>query len=554
MNGAAYRDHRGDPLTLGEELGAGGEGSVFTLPDRPGLCAKIYRPDKAAARADKIRAMLARPPPRRLRGDLAWPAAPIYTDAEPASFAGFVMPMRREVIELFRLLVPDERMAVAGWLTYRDLCAVAGRLARLVARVHRAGHCVGDLKPQNILVAPLSGSVSLIDTDSFQIRDEAGRTHRSIVVTPEYTAPELCGVDPGAADSTPMSDAFALAILIHQILLGGAHPFEGDLAPGHGAGMERIPGRIRRGLCALVPGTVAIRPAAGALPFAALHEGLRALFVRAFGPGHAAPAERPTADEWEATLARAVKAMVRCRASAAHHHDRALARCPWCERRARTGIDLFPAGQGWQRAVMRAGDRAAAPEEERIRRLRLHIRGRASAGSVTAAERAWLEKTGAALGFDRARVQRALEEHAAERAPAPAPRRWPSLPSVRAPALTPLRRRLLLSAVSFVAGSAGVAGVLMGSMPMAAAVDPEAPRRACEGAARTAEIGNTRGKGAFLRAAPSTASDKLPLPEGTAVRLTGEARSGDGLTWSEVEVPSLGRTGWVATQYLVEVR
>jgi hypothetical protein len=90
---------------------------------------------------------------------------------------------------------------------------------------------------------------------------------------------------------------------------------------------------------------------------------------------------------------------------------------------------------------------------------------------------------------------------------------------------------------------------------MASTLHPESARRpACEVAAAYATIGNTRGKGAFLRAAPSTASDKLPLPEGTVVRLTGRTQTAEELAWSEVEIAPLGRAGWVATKYLVEPR
>ena len=75
--------------------------------------------------------------------------------------------------------------------------------------------------------------------------------------------------------------------------------------------------------------------------------------------------------------------------------------------------------------------------------------------------------------------------------------------------------------------------------------------RACAVAGARAVIGNTRGQGAFLRVWPSTSSEKLPLPEGTEVRVTGRARAAEGLGWSEVEALPLGRRGWVATRYLV---
>lgn len=538
---AAYQDARGEPVVLAEELGAGGEGSVFALRGRPDLCAKIYRPDKAVRRADKVRAMLVRRPSWLLRRALAWPVAPLHT-AHDATFAGFVMPTRRGMIELFRLIVPDERMQIAGWLTQRDLCGVAARLAGVVAGVHRAGHCVGDLKPQNILVAPTSGRVALIDTDSFQICDpRSGSVHRSIVVTPEYAAPELIGRDLAAVDRTPASDRFALAVLIHQILLGGAHPFAGELAPGHGGGsVEHIHGRIRRGLCPLVPGAAAIRPAHGALPLATLPVDLRELFTRCFGPGHTRPSERPSAAQWQRALARASEAMVRCPESHVHTYARELARCPWCERREQAGIDLFPAGQRWQRSLASCGDLAGAPDHQRQQWLRRHIRGRLIAGEVTPAERAWLEKTGAAIGFDRAHVARTITAESST-----------GIRARLAALLAPVSgaRAMRRPCAALLAASCVAAGVYATATPGSSATGHLDPRPAHIERGRAATVGNTRGAGVFQRATPSRTGDKQRLRPGTRVLLTGRVVTADELDWSEVE--ALGRTGWVATKYLV---
>ena len=60
------------------------------------------------------------------------------------------------------------------------------------------------------------------------------------------------------------------------------------------------------------------------------------------------------------------------------------------------------------------------------------------------------------------------------------------------------------------------------------------------------------GQGVNLRASPSIASRKVSLPEGTVVRLTGHAQVGGELAWTEVEVESLARVGWVATKYLAK--
>ncbi|WP_437650408.1 protein kinase domain-containing protein [Sorangium sp. So ce362] len=601
MSAKAYLDPAGRVVELGEELGAGGEGSVFAVRGRRALCAKIYRPDRAEGRERKLRVMLERRPSWLLRRALAWPVA-LLTEAEGrAAFAGFLMPLQRGAIEVHRCLVPDERMQIAGWLTQRDLCVLAARLARLVEGVHRAGHCVGDLKPQNILVSPLSGRVALVDADSFQIRDPAaGQVHGCPVLTPEYTAPELCGAEPGRAARTPASDAFALAVLIHQLLLGGAHPFEGELARGGAGGAERIPARIRLGLCPFVPGVTGVRPAAGAIPFATLHPGLQALFIRCFGAGHGAPAERPGAAAWRAALLRAKREMIRCARSPAHLHDKALPRCPWCERRERTGIDLFPAEQRFQRAIARVRDPAAAPEAERIRWLGLHARGRLRDGALSAAERAWLDRAGAGLGLDRGAVARVVKEAAGRATEVRAGGRATGVGaggratevgaggratevgaggratevgaggratevgaggratevgagSGPARVWLPRGRVVFTSVASIAAAGACAAGVLVTSRLLATPGASPMPRpQPCAVLAQRATIGHTGGTGAYLRAAPSTGSDRHPLPDGTALRLTGRTRVAEQLGWAEVEVVASGRVGWVAALYLVQ--
>jgi protein kinase-like protein/SH3 domain-containing protein len=562
-----HRDRAGKVVVLGDEIGRGGEGAVFAVAGNPQLCAKIFHPDRARERADKLLAMVERRPGSLPRHAVTWPVELLYRDS--GAFAGYLMPTVRGAVELHRYLVPDERAQFAGWLTLRDLHRLAASVAEILAGIHRAGHCVGDLKPQNVLVVPLSGRVTLVDTDSFHLVDRrSAGVHACPVVTPEYTAPELHREGLSRARRTPASDVFALAILVYQLLVGGSHPFEGD-------GEGRVPDRIPRQLCPIVPGVTGIRAPARAIPFATLHPALRDAFIRCFGPGHAAPEQRPSAAEWRDLLMKSARDMVRCPKSAAHEHPRELARCPWCERRERTGLDLFPTGQRWQRASLaRAPDPRAAPEAERVKWLLLHVRGRMVGARVTEAERAWLDKAGAALGFPRARVSAVIQQAATT----PVLQPWEKIASRarsllclspdlrgRIPRIVsrargllpdwPRQRTIVISAASLLSGSVCVAGVLaapgiLGGAPRGV----ESNARVCAAGGGRAVIGTLRGRGAFLREAPSTSSGKIGLPEGTAVRLTGQSLVAEELTWSEVLVENSGTTGWVAARYLTSPR
>jgi hypothetical protein len=52
------RTQQGQQITLGKQLGSGGEGIVYEVQGIPSIAAKIYHPDKATEREHKIRAMV----------------------------------------------------------------------------------------------------------------------------------------------------------------------------------------------------------------------------------------------------------------------------------------------------------------------------------------------------------------------------------------------------------------------------------------------------------------------------------------------------------------
>ncbi len=70
---------------------------------------------------------------------------------------------------------------------------------------------------------------------------------------------------------------------------------------------------------------------------------LRALFLRCFEEGHAAPDLRPDAATWANALMQAEDALVTCARNAQHRYGNHLLACPWCERTEQLGgRDPFP--------------------------------------------------------------------------------------------------------------------------------------------------------------------------------------------------------------------
>jgi serine/threonine protein kinase len=106
-------------------------------------------------------------------------------------------------------------------LTTQRTCAWAADLAGALALAHRAGIIHGDVKPGNILVTA-ENKVKLGD---FGIARFASQISGSgnLMGTPAYLAPEQIQGEP----QNPLSDQFALGVVLYQ-LLTGQRPFDGS--------------------------------------------------------------------------------------------------------------------------------------------------------------------------------------------------------------------------------------------------------------------------------------------------------------------------------------
>ena len=333
------------------EIGAGGEAVVYGLPGDDSLVAKLYH-DPGIDRARKLAAMVTHPPAMPAGTAIAWPADVLL--AERGGFAGFLMP-RAEGPRVFEFYNPVSRRATAPRF-HAGLLHRAGRnLAAAFHALHAAGYVVGDVNESNLLVHPGDAAVTLVDADSLQVRDGEG-VFRSRVGKPEFTPPELLGVDFGQVDRTPAHDRFGLAVLLYLLLMEGTHPFAARME----ATAEAVPveERIRAGLFPHASPDDDCRPPRLSPPFEALHPPLRELFLRAFVAGHADPAARPSCEEWRDALEAAEAVLEVCSANPLHRFAPHLYSCPWCSRRALLGgRDPFP----------RDADAAPRPRPQRAR-------------------------------------------------------------------------------------------------------------------------------------------------------------------------------------------
>ena len=219
-------------------VGVGGEARILLVREEPGLVAKVYH-NPTDEHARKLDAMIANPPvdPMAPKGhvSIAWPVDLVETVEGGRRFVGFVMPRvtgMRPVIDYYN---PATRRQQCPLFNYYYLHRTARNLAAAVRVVHAHGYVIGDVNESNVLVKE-NGLVTLVDTDSFQVREaQNGHVFRCPVGTPQFTPPELQNKPFASIDRAPENDRFGLAVLIFQLLMEGA-PVRRSV---HGAGRSR---------------------------------------------------------------------------------------------------------------------------------------------------------------------------------------------------------------------------------------------------------------------------------------------------------------------------
>jgi DNA-binding helix-hairpin-helix protein with protein kinase domain len=327
-----HRVSNNAPVTLGKELGRGGEGAVFPVAGSPDLVAKIYLKLPAPAKAEKLRSMARNAAPQLLRA-AAWPVDVLADEA--GAVRGFLMPKVSAREDVHELYSPKSRRRAFPSVDFRFVVRVAANIARSFAQVHAAGNVIGDVNHGNALVGR-DGTVVLIDCDSFQIRDGA-RLFTCDVGVPLFTPPELMGQGFRGLKRTANHDAFGLAVLIFHMLYLGRHPFAGT----HDSGdmpIERAIAESRFVYGAKAAEFGMSRPP-GTLTLGTFGESIERLFEQAFAPP--SEARRPSATQWIGALQALENELAACAVSPAHFHPRAFATCCWCTLEQGTGVKLF---------------------------------------------------------------------------------------------------------------------------------------------------------------------------------------------------------------------
>jgi DNA-binding helix-hairpin-helix protein with protein kinase domain len=329
------------------KLASGGEANIFAISGPTNSVAKIYhRPDKH--HFAKLGVMLAtRPTTLGNNGhvSIAWPVDLVVTDYwKPTTgqwhSVGFLMPRIIGLHTLFEVYNLRCRQKTSPRFTYQYLVRAARNLAAAVSALHAIDCVIGDINESNALVSN-EALITLVDTDSFQVRDaNTNEIFRCRVGKGEFTPPELQGEVFSEHFREPAHDLFGLAVLIFQLLMEGIHPFSGVPKSGEAEPLEN---RIQFGFFPYGSRVVPYTPMPLAPAFETLDPAVKQLFIRCFEQGHTNPRLRPDAQSWQTALAQAESRLTQCAANPQHVYSSHLSGCPWCERKQKLrGWDPYP--------------------------------------------------------------------------------------------------------------------------------------------------------------------------------------------------------------------
>jgi DNA-binding helix-hairpin-helix protein with protein kinase domain len=287
------------------------------------LAAKIYHPDKATERQQKIEAVVAAQW-HKAASCVAFPIDALFSDS--GRFAGFTMVRIGGNKPIHDLYSPTSRKTEFSTANFPFLIRTALNIAIALAKVHETGCVIGDINHSGILIAN-NTIATLIDCDSFQVT-VAGQTFLCKVGVPDFTPPELQGIRLDQIARSTNHDAFGLAVVIFNLLFMGRHPFAGRFLGRGDMPLERAIAQYRFAYSARKHETQT-EPPPNVPVLADIPPELANAFETAFS--QAGPTKgRLKALDWVNILRRSESDIKPCASNQAHHYFRTAPSCPWC--------------------------------------------------------------------------------------------------------------------------------------------------------------------------------------------------------------------------------
>jgi serine/threonine protein kinase len=236
--GDTVKTGAGRPIVLGNNLSAGGEGTIYVTDNDKEVC-KIYHKSKLTIlRKRKIELMVS----REIRRDgLSWPKEIVLNKHD--EFVGYIMPKAKgRTIQATMFVKPVLEKTFPNWRR-TDLINICMAFLDHVRFLHDLNIVIGDINPLNVLVTDDSQQIWLVDTDSFQIEN-----FPCPVGTVNFTPPEKQGESYNTYLRTKAHELFAVATLIFMILHPGKPPYsqQGGGSPGDNIKAMDFPYRFKR--------------------------------------------------------------------------------------------------------------------------------------------------------------------------------------------------------------------------------------------------------------------------------------------------------------------
>ena len=290
--------------------------------------------------------MLSNPPHDDMRQrynhvSITWPTEILYQNDK---FAGYLMPRLPESHKVLDIYNPRTRRAKCPGFNWKYLVHTCLNLSIAMDAVHQRNYVIGDINEGNILVNSRA-LVSLIDTDSFQVRDSSGQVFRCPVGKEEFTPPELQGIQFNQVDRLRQHDYFGLAVLIFLLLMEGNHPFSGKMKIANPSSDPDNIYCLKHGLFPYASNSMC-GPRPVAPRFEILPLDIRRMMLRGFVEGYNHPEVRPSPAEWSQALEKMESSLRQCRKNDFHWYSTHLRNCPWCLReKPRLQVPLPPTSQ-----------------------------------------------------------------------------------------------------------------------------------------------------------------------------------------------------------------
>ncbi len=331
------KDDKGNQFNFqGDPINSGGEGKIYKT-NRSGFVAKVYDKPPNPEQINKLSKMIANPPQSPpTHGNhvaIAWPTSLIFDNSNKC--IGFLMPQIGRNVQLIEVYNPKRRKQVLPKFDWLFLHTAARTFVRIVDSLHKKDYVIGDIKPQNILV-DASALVSIVDTDSFQVRDGA-KVYRCPVASEGFTPPELLGVDTSTVTQTVYHDRYRIALIIYHLLFT-RHPFdEGTWISGDSPSQVEL---MQKGVWLYNPQGL-LQSHKVTIPLQVIHLKLQELFKKCFNDGHKDATKRPSAEEWSEALRLAIDDLTSCGKVDNHKYSNNYGKCYWCERKTALNMDIF---------------------------------------------------------------------------------------------------------------------------------------------------------------------------------------------------------------------